>query len=181
MISIKSGEIWMQKEIEDSIFDDATKLDEINYQIGDTLDVKASIIFVVLTFLATMSGQILAIPGLPPPVKYFQLASILLLIIAGAFTILALWPRVFDVPPDPEESAKYSDKLEEKYKGRQDAVKLVRDAFIAAWFKNINERIARNRRIALRKAKLNKWALRAVVLATGLELASLSLLALRYF
>ncbi len=33
----------MQKEIEDAVREDADKLDEIYFQLGDVLDVKASI------------------------------------------------------------------------------------------------------------------------------------------
>lgn len=58
-------EVQVRRDIADSITEDARRLDEISYQVGDVLDVRASIILVALTFFRGLSGGILTVSTYP--------------------------------------------------------------------------------------------------------------------
>ena len=52
-----------RRQIVEVLRDDTEKLDELYFQLGDVLDVKASIILVLVTLLGAVSGQVLALHG----------------------------------------------------------------------------------------------------------------------
>ena len=89
----------------DGITDEGTALiverlnakDELTYQRGDTLDVKASIVLVVVTFLAGESAELLAKGNLTPAGKVTQIIAAAFLALAGILVWSQLWPREYEV------------------------------------------------------------------------------------
>lgn len=166
----------MRKEIMDGILEEAERLDEIHYEVGDTLDVKSSIILVVVTFLGTLSGEILSRPALAGLAKAVQVSAILCLCVAGVLTLLALFPRKFDIPPDTGEMLEYADGLERHYGNFCNGAEMLLKHFQQNRIAAAMERIATNRDLANAKLKLNKAAFYVTAVAVCLELFSLALL-----
>lgn len=67
--------------------------DALLFHLSDTLDVKASIWLVVITFLATQTAGFLSDALLPGALRYAQIGSALSLAAAGALALVVLWPR----------------------------------------------------------------------------------------
>jgi hypothetical protein len=159
----------MNKEIEDVIAEQEKHLDELFFQVGDVLDVKASIILVVISFLGAISSQILLVQDLSCLIKGLQILAVLALA-GGVFTtVWSLWPRVFDAPPNTEEWIEYLQELEKFYAGQEDSAERAFKAFKDSISKRRQERISKNRALAERKSNLNSWAFRATVVAASAE------------
>ena len=103
----------MQKTFADHIAEEAKRLDGISYQAGDVLDVKASTVLLAVTFLCTLSGQIVSVPDLRPTIKVIQVVAVAALCLSGLLTICALRPRDFDIPRDPKKLTAYVNALGE--------------------------------------------------------------------
>lgn len=170
--------LLVRKEIVDLVAEDAKRLDEIKYQVGDVLDVKASIILVAVTFLATLSGEILAVSDLPAAIKIIQVVAVVAVSVGGISTLWALWPRKFDIPPRPDESSAYAEELEEHFRGKLDSDELIVKQFTQTVMTLRLERIAANDKLASSKTKLNKCAFYSIGVAVFAELASLLWLAI---
>lgn len=74
----------------------------LEYELGDTLDIKTSIALVVIIFLATQSGGYLAVQ-MPRHWHNVQVASVLCLIAAGILAVYELFPRTYKVGWVPEK------------------------------------------------------------------------------
>lgn len=167
----------MKEEIENAIAEHEKRLDELFYQLGDVLDVKASIIFVVISFLGAISGQVLLTPDLPYLIKGIQIIAVLALA-AGVFaTVWSLWPRIFDVPPDTAAWLAYLEELERYFAGKDNASELLLKEFNKGVSDRRQESIAKNRALTKVKADLNEWAFRGTVVAASAEAISLVWLA----
>lgn len=167
----------VRKEIADLVADDAKRLDEIIFQTGDVLDVKASIILVAVTFLATLSGEILTVSDLPVAIKVIQVIAVVAVSIAGVLTVCALWPRQFDVPPSPTRTSAYAEQLQQYFRGKLNADELLVEDLRKDAMEIRLERIATNRRLAVSKSRFNKFAFYSIGVAVCAELASLLWLA----
>lgn len=157
-----------------SIREATKRLDELNYSVGDTLDVKSSIILVVITILGTISGGIIATQQLPTAIKVIQVIGVLALVIAGVLSLIALWPRNFSVPPAPEKLRNYLNEWVEYYAGEAQAEEKASAEFESEEQRLALERISVNGRLASWKSKLNSAAFYATAVAVLMELASLS-------
>lgn len=167
----------MDKEIESAISDHEKRLDEMFFQLSDVLDVKASIILVVISFLGAISAQVLGFNDLPIVIKVIQVIAVLALA-GGVFaTVLSLWPRIFDAPPDTAEWTAYLSQLEKFFEGKEGADQLVAENFIKSISKRRQDRIAKNRALTDKKSNYNSWAFRATVVAVTAEAVSLVWLA----
>lgn len=170
----------MKEKIQNAIADDARRLDEIFFQLGDVLDVKASIILVVITFLGALSGQVLVLKDLPLTIKLMQVIAVLLLTASLSVTICSLWPREFDAPPKPEEWLDYLEQLTKHFEDEQtDSSDLILEEFEKAKARRTLERIAKNRGITNTKSDFNTWAFRGMLIAAGVQ--SLTLLWLAFW
>src|SRR6266403_3603546 len=105
----------MKKEIETALAENEKRLDELFFQLGDVLDVKASILLVAISFLGTISALVLAVPDLPNLIKGLQILAVLLLAGGMFATVRCLWPRVFDAPPDRAVWLAYLQELEKHF------------------------------------------------------------------
>jgi len=162
----------------DALRADATKLDDLYYQLADVLDVKASIILVLVTLLGTISGQVLALKDLSPALKYLQVLSVLSLGIAVVLTILALRISRFYGSPSPEDWARNLSDWQDHYAPYEHAGDLIWEHFTAVRDELTLERIKLNRQLTQKKSSLNRWALRATTCALAFEFLTLALLAL---
>src|ERR1700739_2676174 len=76
--------------------------DQFELDLGDTFDVKASIVLLILTFLGTISATILTADKVPLVPKLAQIPVIAVTVISGIFCVACLWPKdyLFDDLPD---------------------------------------------------------------------------------
>ena len=169
----------MRKEITDGVAEDAKRLDEIYYELGDTLDVKASIILVLAAFLGAVSGQVLTLPSLSWPIEVLQSLVVLSLGLCAVFTVLCLRIREFDGPPPPEQWAESLYSWSEHYAKYPTGDDDMLEHFEIERRNLTSERIAGNRKLAKEKAKMNGRALWATAAALGFEFLSLAVLAYR--
>jgi hypothetical protein len=167
----------MDKKIQDAINEDTKRLDESYFAVGDVLDVKASVVLVVVTFLGALSGQILTLHDLPVAIKGLQLASVLSLCAVGLLILSCLWLKRFQLPPKPELWKQWVIELEQNLKAHDDASELVAEEFGRQREARTLERIALNSELASKKSKLLKWSFRALSLAVVLEFTCLVWLA----
>src|SRR5215469_16513274 len=104
----------MHVKIAEALEKDVEKLDEIHFGTGDALDAKASFVLVVLTLLAALSGQVVILHDLTRTIKTLQVLAILSIIVGVVMSILALWPRRFDIPPGHQVWNKFLTDLKEE-------------------------------------------------------------------
>ncbi len=168
----------MQKTLADHIAEEAKRLDEITYQAGDVLDVKASIVLLVITFLGTLSGQIISVPDLSPTIKVIQVVAVAALCSSGLLTLCALWPRDFGIPRDPKKLTTYVNSLFEYFGDKPNPEELVLQQYEVVRNQSVVDRISTNTYFARSKARLNKLAFYAVAVSLLAELISLLWLAL---
>ena len=131
----------------------------------------------VISFLGAISGQLLLVRDLPFLIKGIQIIAVLSLAGGVLATLWSLWPRVFDAPPDAAEWRAYLQGLEKQFAGKDNASDLVAKEFSAAMSDLRQERIAKNRALAVSKSNLNDWAFRATVIAASAQAVSLIWLA----
>jgi|ERR1700733_11083579 len=88
--------------VNERLLAELTTKDDLAFQLGDTLDVKGSIVMVVITFLGTQTAYLLD-KHVYGPSHVIQAVSVLCLVAATVFSILELWPRTY-VMIEPESN-----------------------------------------------------------------------------
>lgn len=126
--------------------------DELTYQRGDTLDVKASIVLVVITFLAGQSAELLTRGNLTEVGKIVQVISAIAVALAGIFVWGQLWPREYEVEA-AEQLPQWQTELEEFYDGVPNASAAVAVALEDGIIERTMERIYVN--AAINKTRSN--------------------------
>src|ERR1700727_2916720 len=92
----------MDEKLVDFLWEEITRLDDAIVDLGDALDVKASIVLVLATLLGAISGPILALHELPPWVKVAHAIAVAGLGFTVICALTALWPSEFTLPPHVE-------------------------------------------------------------------------------
>lgn len=87
---------------------------DIEFALGDTLDIKTSIALVVIIFLATQSSGFLA-SQMPRHWHNVQVLSVVCLIVAGLLAVWELIPRTYKVGLSPAEYAGWLDRVKTFY------------------------------------------------------------------
>src|SRR5690348_4795153 len=94
----------LMKELQKTVEEYLKSQDDLEFELGDTLDVKTSIALVLITFLATQSADFLRHN---PPLSSFwhvvQVVSAAALIAAGVLAIAELKPRGYIARTEPAE------------------------------------------------------------------------------
>jgi hypothetical protein len=76
--------------------------DRFELELGDTFDVKASIVLLILTFLGTISATMLTADKVSAVPKLAQIPVIAATVISGILCVACLWPKdyLFDDLPE---------------------------------------------------------------------------------
>jgi hypothetical protein len=144
-------------------------IDDQAFKLGDTIDVKASIGLVVITFLATQSASFLAVNE---PGRWLQMVSAFALSIAGVFALCELWPRTYAIEAAEAMDGWIKD-LRDYYKDEKNADALIEAAMSDGHILRAKERIERNAAINKQKSMLLGWSFRFTALALVLNLSTL--------
>lgn len=168
----------MEKEISDILWEDASELDEAIVKLGDALDVKASIVLILVTLLGAISGPILVLAGLPQQVKIAQCVAVAALTLAVYFSLVVLWPSDFSMPPDTDSWEQF---IWETGAEQQNNAQAIATELRASRIRLAKKRIASNQKITVRKARFNQYAFYATAAAIVLDVATLIWLAYTHF
>ena len=143
--------------------------EQLLFGLSDTLDAKAGLALVFITFLATQSGEFINNGQLPVYLKWFQWISIVSLVGAGVAAFSSLWPREHDTET-AEELASWVADLRNHYKGAADPELAVRRAFRSGMIDLIQQRIVSSAGIDTAKSSLiwKSYALAGVALTLNL-------------
>jgi hypothetical protein len=146
--------------------------DELTYQRGDTLDLKASIVLVVVTFLAGQSADLLAKGNLTPFGKVAQIVAAISVSLAGILVWGQLWPREYEVEA-AEKFPQWKDDLEEFYSQDADASAVISTLLVQGIIARTTERIYANSAINKRRSNLLLSSYIFASLSLGINLATM--------
>ena len=149
--------------------------DHLELALGDTLDVKAGIVFAAIAVLGTLTGTLLAISSLPKEFQWAQIVSLGCLAIAGFFAVMALLPRDYLLPEMPDKYEQWFGQLREHYQGDSVAAE---SAAAEGLVKIASERIATNHDINAAKSGYLARAFWFTVAALGIDMLTLAYLGL---
>lgn len=148
--------------------------DRQEFALGDTLDIKTSIVLVALTFLASQTAQCLQ-SELVFPGKVFQYFSIVALVLGGVTAVAELWPRDYRIEATPDKYERWIDQLEVYYSDEPNAsAKVIREA-VTRRAELAKERIQENLSVNKQKSHLMMISFVCTTLAFALNLATLAM------
>jgi hypothetical protein len=144
--------------------------DRFELDLGDTFDVKASIVLLILTFLGTISATMLTADRLAAAAKLAQIPVIASIVISGIFCVACLWPKDYLFDDLPEAYANWLADL-----GESDSEQL--EGVISLSLELANGRIIHNHALNKTKAWSLNGAFWFMALALFIELGALAYLA----
>lgn len=158
---------------EELIFDQVCTEAERSFSFADTLDLKANVWLVVITFLATQTAYFTS-KSLTPFWFYAQLASAGLLILAASLTLIELCPRTYCwFGPSNGAIESRLAELREHYKGHESAEKMARTQLLKDQVEWARERAIQNKQKNEFKSMLIVWAFWLTLAAFGVNLITL--------
>jgi hypothetical protein len=165
----RSSEPDAKEEYDQIILEHLQAQDDLEFELGDTFDIKTSIALVVIIFLASQSGTFLA-SEMPRHWHTIQISSVFCVVIAGFLAMFALWPRKYKLRMEPDGYLGWVKEVNEFYGGdKAKVVEFLRNTQID----RIRKRFARNSAINASKSKLMEWAFYFTVGALALNTATL--------
>jgi hypothetical protein len=144
--------------------------DRFELALGDTFDVKASIVLLILTFLGTTSATMLTADRLMAVPKLAQIPVIAFVVISGMFCVACLWPKDYLFDDLPET---YADWLADL--GESDSERL--EGVINLSLELANGRITHNHALNKTKAWSLNGAFWFMSVALFVELGALAYIA----
>lgn len=168
-------------EYQETALNFAKSQDDLEFSLGDTLDIKSSILLVVITFLAAQSsGFISKNPALASYWHCVQIIAVLLLVTAGVLILIELLPRRYAARMAPDAFLDWIAQLERFYENEPDRASKILDLIYKAETEKVRVRFARNSHTNALKSRLVEWAFRCALVALMLNLATLFGLYLSY-
>ena len=148
----------MDEKLVDFLWEEITRLDDAIVDLGDALDVKASIVLVLATLLGAISGPTLALHDLPAWVKVAQAIAVAALGFTVICALVALWPSEFTLPPHVEAWEGNITEGAADYKDDPHGVEQIASELRESRMRVAKRRIADNQRITKRKGLFNSPA-----------------------
>lgn len=163
--------------IHDAKVEAAKEQDERELALGDTLDIKTSIVLVIITFLATQSETLLKATEKLRWWHIAQRCSVVFLVIAGLLAIAELIPRKYRFRMPLDEFLPWANGVLDSYKRRPNLLDPETEAVAHIENEEIEkakDRFLANREINDSKSRFMKWSFRATFAALLLNLATLA-------
>jgi hypothetical protein len=154
---------------------DLNAKDDLAFKFGDTLDVKASIGLVVITFLGTQTAYFLDknIAGVS---HFLQTASVFFLVAATVGMIVALWPREYlMIQPEENVASRISELIEHRAQYKEYTEADVLDELTSNEIQWATQRISINQSKNTEKSRWLVWAFTATAIFVGLNTLTLIL------
>jgi len=148
--------------------------DKQQYALGDTYDIKTSIVLVGLTFLAVQSSDLLKL-SLCPLEHAAAYIAVVVLAIGGILTAIELWPRKYRSGADPEQWIAWLLETERHYQHDADVDKKVLQRSREVRLEQALECIRKNQRINETKYWFMIGSIGCAVIAFVVNIATLLL------
>lgn len=148
------------------------KRDEHEFSLCDSLDVKASIILVILVFLAAQSDEFFR-AGVAGCARVLQYISVGALILGGIGAVIELWPRDYGTEGSPQKYENWLTELDQHYAKSDNPDKLVLEQVVIGRAKRAKERAEVNIATNKRKTKFLYASFWFVVISLAANLATL--------
>jgi hypothetical protein len=148
------------------------KRDEIEFALADTLDVKTSVILIVIVFLAEQSRNFLE-SNLSCYAHWMQFTSVTALVLAGIFAVFELCPRDYWQADTPTQWDEWIAKLKVHYAESDNPDSLVLEQAIEGHTEMASERTEKNILTNKRKSVYLRIAFWFTVTSFALNLLTL--------
>jgi hypothetical protein len=148
--------------------------DRLELSLGDALDVKGSIVLVVITFLATLSGSLLESPGLGRYGRLGQLISIVALAVGGVLAVVSVWPRNYYFPDLPQKYERWIADLKAYYAQQPNQDSLVESTVTEGIVVQAMDRVTRNHKINGSKSRYLQWSFWFTLGSLAIDLVTLA-------
>jgi hypothetical protein len=155
------------------LLEEINSKDDLAVRLGDTLDVKASILLAAITLLATQTAYFLdkKTPGLP---HHFLIGAAILLGLATIASFAELWPRTYMMPVPESSGVARAAELHDFYSQQEN---VDASTMLAEFTKNemgwARSRIATNQEINHDKSKYLECSFYCTAIAMLLNIATL--------
>jgi hypothetical protein len=146
--------------------------DDREFSLGDTLDVKTSVILAVIVFLAAQTDAFFQ-SGLIGWPRYFQYCSVVALILGGIFAVLELRPRNYQQEDSPVKYDEWIEKLRLHYAKTENMDAEIFEQAVLGRIQRARERAEQNIIVNQRKSDLLHWAFWCTVISLAANLATL--------
>jgi len=157
------------------LYEHAREKDHAEASLADVLDVKASILLVVITFLAQVAVSVFWLESLPPNLPDLQLLNIGILVLGGTLLIAELWPRKYKF-----EDGDYLGELLAYIKDNADRLdSSTLDQILESNASFAIERIGVNFQLNSEKERFLKYAFRCVLIGVAIQLCILYVIAVQ--
>ena len=176
-----TSESTSAKELERVIAEHLPEQDELEFELGDTLDIKMSIVLVVIVFLADQSRKFLEAP-MPVHWHVVQSFAVVVLILSGVLSLWELIPREYKTRMGHDEFLSWVEQLRTFYnhEGVANPETKIAEIIRVKDAQRTRERIVANKAINARKSSAMAWAFYSVMVAVALNLATLFALSCRW-
>ncbi len=171
----------MQSQIspaDELLFRKMDERDKLEFSLCDSTDVKASILLLLITFLAGLTASLLTEKKLSTLIRFGHEIVTSLLAVSTVFAVLSLKPRDYSTEKRPDEYEGWLKKLREHYAGKPDAEFEVFHQFRSGSSAKTLARINENYKLNRSKLKYLCVSFWVLVAALGSELLLLSIQAL---
>jgi hypothetical protein len=147
---------------------------EREFALGDTLDVKMSVVLAIAVFLAGQSDELLrSNPG--PIIHALQMASVAALIVGGVFAIAELWPRDYPVEADPAKFRRYAEEIQAQYHDGSDSEQSAEEEFARGVGTMAEERATATIQVNKKKSALLSSSFYAIAIAFLLNITTIAI------
>lgn len=172
-MSTNSQVTLFREKAYDRLLAEISSKDDLAVKLGDTLDVKASILLLVITFLATQTAYFLDKSPTALP-HHLLVCSGMLLGCATIAALVELWPRTYMLPLPEKSGVERAAELRDFY-GQHEGVEA--GVMVAEFTKNqmgwAQSRIASNQAINRNKSKCLEWSFYFTAIAMLLNMVTL--------
>ncbi len=148
--------------------------DKLFFSLSDTLDVKASVSLILITFLSTQTAYFLNLDTAHVVVSSAQTLSAIALSVGGILALIILWPRCHETESIEKWDPWYQE-LKKYFEGKPEADQKADELFERERFNGLKKQIKHNRSIVGQKACLATWCYGCIALSVLLNLACLLL------
>src|ERR1700692_3170529 len=172
----------MQSQIspaDELLYQKIEERDKLEFSLCDSTDVKASVLLLLITFLAGLSASLLAEKGLDIWLRSGQGFVIALLAVSMMLSVLCLMPRDYSTEKPPEEYREWLSKLRTYFDGKPDAETEVFNQFKSGTIVKTLERISQNYDVNRNKLKYLRGSFWFLIAALGTELILLFMQSLK--
>jgi hypothetical protein len=140
------------EELKDLMAHQVLERDRQELEFGDTLDIKTSIVLVVLTFLAGQAADSLRASPKGGAGIICQYMAIIALSLGGIFAVGELWPRNYKIEASPDRYDTWLSELKAHHQGEENSESKVVAASIGGRIAMAKDRIHYNIDVNKRKS-----------------------------